>query len=414
MEKKSAVALLELFKIELRTVLALALLLVVLVGLGFAAGDPTVTFDFGSGLSTEIAPGSIPVNGGSSVYPQVSGQLQYGWQTPYVTEQSSGTQVANLFETDSNQGVGDNTFIISGLTAQYYTVTLVSGTLNNSITTKVVVNGTNYVINSDPGIWKTLTFKTATAGGNIEFNFKRYGANLWAINSLSLIPSSTPPPEQAFDLVIQPAEHLVTAGGTAVYQISVLSNNGYSSEVVLSLTGLPQGMTAMFSPASGFPTFTAKLEISTSADAPIARRVINLSAQGKDSGSYTLNKDIILFVVHTNDNAVSQTPPVDSRTVRQQAIAQQQFIDAYIVSEKTQLITPNELMSLRELSADTAFPVLPELPAARSIIDASLRQLTNVGIISMVVDSAPAAMSAPPPKVGFWAQFFGSMFNPAS
>lgn len=416
MEQPAKLRVLEFLKGELRTFLALGLLLLISVGLGFAAEPQNIVFDFGTGLSSEVAPGAISVNGGATLYPKLSAELSYGWATPYVAEQSSGAQVADLLETDSNQGVGDNTFKVSGLDSQYYTATLISGNLNNAITTKVVVNNVTYMANSEPGEWRTLTFKVAAEVGNLNFNFKRYGANLWAVNAIILSPSATPPAELTFDVAVQPTEHIVQTGGTAVYRISVISQNGYSSEVALSITDLPSGMTAAFNPMSGFPPFVANLGITTLKTAPVTRYTFILTAQGKDSTAYTVNKNLALLLttqpVIGQDNQTID-PSVDPQAFRKQANQTQSLIDKYITAEKSRLPNPDELAALQELPAATAFSVLSELPQPRSLFDASLRQLTGAGIINIVVDSAPAMDSAPPPRTGFWAQFFGSMFNPA-
>lgn len=409
MGKPPGIIILEFFRGELRTFLALVLLLLIFVGLGFAAGDSPITFDFGTGLSSEVAPGAISVAGGTSIYPRTTDGLTFGWKTPYIAEQSSGAQVSDLLETDSNQGVGDNTFTVSNLSSQYYTVTLISGNLTNAITTKVVVNGVNYVADSDPGVWKNLTFKAAAGDGNLAFDFKRYGNNLWAVNAIILVPSSTPPTEQTFDVNIQPGIHIVPAGGIALYRISVLSNNGYGSNVTLSVAGLPSGMTAAFSPVSGFPPFISNLAISTLKAASVTRYVLTLSAKGSDSQVHSVNKQ--LFLILTTGTA----PPavtVNSATRRQQAINYQKLADAYLLAEDDQLPSQSALDALQDLSDITNVKVLSELPRPRSLLDASLRQLTSAGIIDIVVDSAPAVASIPPPRIGFWAQFFGAMFNP--
>lgn len=407
---------LEFLKGELRTVLAVVLLLLIFVGLGFAA-DTTIVFDFGTGLSSEVDPGAISVAGGVAVYPQTSNNgITFGWQTPYIAEQSSGAQVADLLETDSNQGVGNNMFKVSGLASPYYTVTLISGNLTNSITTKVVVNNATYIANSEPGQWKTLTFKVAANAGKLDFDLRRYGTNLWAVNAITLIPSNTPPADLSFDVSIQPTEHMIQSGGTAVYRISIIPNNGYSSEVDLSIADLPSGMTAAFTPVSGIPPMISNLEISTQKSSASTRYTLNLVARGKDIGAYTVNKNLILFLtagpVIGLDN-ITEPPVVDLKTFQKQATNSQRFIDKYITAEEDRLLNLNELASLHKLSAETAFASMPELPQPRSIFDASLRQLTGAGIIGIVVDSAPVAESTPPPQSGFWTQFFGSMFNPA-
>ncbi len=419
MDKKFSLVVFEFLKGELRTILALTLLLLIFVGLGLAA-DTGATFDFGTGLSSEVAPGAISVAGGASVYPQTAGDLTFGWTTPYVAEQSSGAQVADPIETDSNQGVGDNTFKISGLSSSYYLVTLISGNLTNAITTKVVVGGAAYIANSNPGQWKTLTFKAATQSGTLEFNFKRYGTNLWAVNAIILAPTSAPPAELTFDVSVQPTEHLVQAGGTVLYRVSILPNNGYSSEVGLAVSGLPSDMQSAVHPASGFPPFSANLEVTTSQTASITRYDFTLTAKGNDTAAYTVNKNLAVMLttdaVPINSDAnipVIEMPPIDLKAFKEQAADNQAFIDSYISAEQRHLLSPEELDYLQNLPSETSFAVMPNLPLPRSLVDASLRQLTGAGIIGMVVDSAPVAESAPPAKSGFWAQFLGSMFNPA-
>jgi hypothetical protein len=139
-----------------------------------------------------------------------------------------------------------------------------------------------------------------------------------------------------------------------------------------------------------------------------------ITAKGNDMGIYTVNRSIGLVLSYEPAEEPSAEPPViDLKTFQKQAVANQKFIDQYLTAEQKRLLTPEELLSLQELPGATVFPVMPELPQPRSLVDASLRQLTSAGIIGMVVDSAPASESAPPAQVGFWGQFFGAMFNPA-
>ncbi len=307
---------------------------------------------------------------------------------------------------------------VGGLTSPYYTVTLISGNLNNSITTKLVVNNTTYIANSEPGQWKTLTFKAAVQSGSLDFDFRRYGTNLWAVNAITLTPSNIPPADLSFDVSIQPPEHIIQSGGAAVYRISVIPNNGYGSEVALSIADLPGGMTAAFTPVSGFPPLVSNLEISTRKTAASTRYTLNLVVKGKDTAAYTVNKNLVLFltagpVMGSDTNSIVEPPVVDLKTFQKQAKQSQRFIDKYITAEEDRLLNSKELASLHALPSETAFAVMPELPQPRSTFDASLRGLTGAGIIGIVVDSAPTVESAPPPRSGFWAQFFGSMFNPA-
>ncbi|HCR41979.1 TPA: hypothetical protein DIV45_01275 [Patescibacteria group bacterium] len=421
MSKHPAILLAEFIKGELRTILALGLLLVVWVGFGLAAPGDSYTFDFGTGLSTEIAPGAISVNGGAAIYPQSAANgVKFGWQTAFVAEQSSGAQVADLLETDSNQGVTDNGFKISGLADSYYNITLSSGNLTNPITTKVVVGGISYVADSDPGVWRTLTFKTAAANGIIDFNFQRTGVNLWAINAIILTPSVGAPAEATFDLVLLPTEHTVVAGGSALYQIAVVPHNGYASPVILSLGDVPTNLQTSMSPKSGIPSFTARLQVNTLVNTPVTRYTIAINAKGQDVLARSLTKQISLVVANSWSTS-SIEPMTDTGAVsviggaefKRQAKKNQAWIDWYLAWERKHVPSTRDLTTLQDLSWQASVEVLPELPEARSVIDASLRGLTGAGIIGMVVDSAPVVAEVSPPPTGFWARFFGSMFIPA-
>ncbi len=421
MRKNPIIWLYKFVKGELRTILALGLLLLIWAGFGLAAGGSSYTFDFGTGLSSEVAPNSISVGGGAAIYPQTaSSGIQFGWQTAFIAEQSSGANVADLLETDSNQGVANNTFKVTGLADSYYNMTLISGNLSNPITTKVIVNGVNYVATSDPGVWRTLTFKATATNGALEFNFQRAGVNLWAVNALTLTPSTSGPAEATFDLVILPTEHTVKAGGSALYQIAVVPHNGYASQVTLTLGNVPAGLQTSMSPLSGIPSFTTRLQINTTSDTPVTRYVVTINAKGQDPLARSLTKQISL-VVSNSAPLINVEPMTDTGTVieidedefKRQAKKNQSLIDEYLEWERLNVPNTNDLATLHDLPWQTSVDVLPELPQARSMVDASLRQLTNAGIIGIVVDSAPVVSEISPPQAGFWSRFFGAMFNPA-
>ncbi len=72
----------------------------------------------------------------------------------------------------------------------------------------------------------------------------------------------------SFRLAVAPASVTVTEGQTATYTVTVTALNGFSGVVGLSVSGLPAGATAVFSPASVTPTaqgVTSTLTITTTA-----------------------------------------------------------------------------------------------------------------------------------------------------
>ncbi len=73
----------------------------------------------------------------------------------------------------------------------------------------------------------------------------------------------------AFSVSASPALNSTTAGGSAVYAVTVTPSNGFSQSVTLSCIGLPQGASCSFSPSSVTPTnsgpASASLKLSTTA-----------------------------------------------------------------------------------------------------------------------------------------------------
>ncbi|MEA1909669.1 MAG: hypothetical protein U9M89_01420 [Patescibacteria group bacterium] len=420
MEESRSKPLLGFLKIELRTILALVLLLLVLVGVGFAADDKSITFDFGTGLSSEVSGGAVSVNGGAAIYPKIYEEFSYGWATALIAEQSSGAAVLDLIKMDSNQGVTNNTFSISGLTSDYYQITMISGNLTSSITTKVVVDEKTYIAQSEPGAWRTITMKARVKDGRIDLGFQKYTSDLWAVNSLTLVPTSAPLDSPEFDIVVKPQQHIKKAGETAVYQVSLIPENNYSNEISLSLENIPLGIQTSFQPASGIPPYVAYLTVTISEDMPSTQYNIDLIAKGSDLASLMVRQKISLMVLANStylpgvvvDTELEPGTPEHKEAGKRE----QDFIDKYLDAESRDLPRQIDLMALDELSAYTNISgAIPDPPVPTSFVDASLRYLTTAGIIRIVVDSAPVA---PVPQgkesPGFWGNFFGAMFNPAS
>lgn len=71
-----------------------------------------------------------------------------------------------------------------------------------------------------------------------------------------------------FSLAVTPSARIVTAGSNAAYTVSVASINGFTGEVMLTVTGLPANVSADFSPPSVTGSGTATLSLATSADTP--------------------------------------------------------------------------------------------------------------------------------------------------
>lgn len=155
-----------------------------------------------------------------------------------------------------------------------------------------------------PGAGSTLTITTSTTTPpgvyplTISANSGLIDRNL----NLTLTVGALP-----FSITATPASQTVIGSGTAVYQVTVTPNGGFSGPVNLSgPTGLPPGATATYSPttlANGGGTST--LTVTTSASTPAGTYTLNARVTGN---GVTRTTPVTLVVDKTQDFGIAVTP----------------------------------------------------------------------------------------------------------
>jgi regulation of enolase protein 1 (concanavalin A-like superfamily) len=120
---------------------------------------------------------------------------------------------------------------------------------------------------------------------------------------------TTPAPD--FSLSASPASQTVTAGGTISYTATTTAVNGFSGSVALSVSGLPAGASASFSPTSVGGSGSSTLSVVTSSSTPAGTYTLTLTgASGSLSHSTTVS-----LTVNVPDFSISATPGSQSVTV---------------------------------------------------------------------------------------------------
>lgn len=112
-----------------------------------------------------------------------------------------------------------------------------------------------------------------------------------------LVPSAalfaaSPNPKPGMTVQISPASQSTQQGQTVGYVVSVTSTGGFTGTVALTVTGLPAGSSAAFTPASvtlgSGSTSTAALKVATASTTPAATNSLTVTGtSGKTSGSVT-------------------------------------------------------------------------------------------------------------------------------
>ena len=103
-----------------------------------------------------------------------------------------------------------------------------------------------------------------------------------------------------FSLTASPASYTVTAGGSATYTVTATAFSGFSGSVAFSVSGLPSGATASFSPASLTGSGTSTLTITTTGSTPAGTSTVTITGM---SGTITRTTSVSLVV-----NAVPPAP----------------------------------------------------------------------------------------------------------
>src|SRR5215831_9758612 len=96
-----------------------------------------------------------------------------------------------------------------------------------------------------------------------------------------------------FSVSATPGQQSVAAGNAASYSVSVAPQNGFAGTVSLSVSGLPTGATARFSPSSITTSGSATLTISTPASTAAGSSTLTITGQ---SGSISHNMSVALAV----------------------------------------------------------------------------------------------------------------------
>src|SRR5206468_2299667 len=89
-------------------------------------------------------------------------------------------------------------------------------------------------------------------------------------------------PGPDFTLSAAPASRTVTPGGSTSYDVTISPTGGFTGSVTLSVSGLPSGANASFTPSPA--TASSTLSVSTSSSTPTGTYTLTITG---DSGSLT-------------------------------------------------------------------------------------------------------------------------------
>lgn len=430
--------LIEFFRWDARTVLAAVLGLAVLIGFTWAATSNSlvVKFDFGGASSTDNETGAIPVKGGLSVYPKISGVFQYGWDSASISE-FVDKNVTDKMQRDYNTGVNGSVFKISGLEPGAYSFKATVGAPSAPLSTKIQSGALATSVTTAPGNWGTASLNVMVDNsGTVELTFSSSnGIDSWGIDGLSIYTAtgSTTP---GFEITLDPTQKTMRAGDTAAFSVGVTPVNNYASRVSAAIAGLVTGMTAEFIPAQiASPPGTMELRVYTTTNVPPTVYDLVLTVKGDDPTAVQKTMHVKLTLTAAGvttplNNSISQTdntlvgpngesgdqalldlPPRTAKEVKEDFAK----VESFAAEQKAKAIQQKNFLEIKDIGDSLAAgaPVYTDLPKPTSVTESFLQKMVSAGIIGTISDAAPQVQTTPEP-MGFWEKIFQGVFRPAS
>ncbi|MGO4209965.1 SMP-30/gluconolactonase/LRE family protein [Terriglobus sp. 2YAB30_2] len=154
----------------------------------------------------------------------------------------------------------------------------------------------------------SVTTATTTPAGTYTLTITGTNGTLTHTGTVTLIvqgPSN-------FSISATPSSQTVTQGNSTTYTTSISAVNGFTGTTSLSVSGLPTGATASFSPTSVAGSGSSTLTVSTATTTPVGTYTLTITGT---SGSLTHSATVTLVVQGPADFSISATP--SSQTVTQ-------------------------------------------------------------------------------------------------
>ncbi len=150
---------------------------------------------------------------------------------------------------------------------------------------------------------------SAPAGTTVIINDTAPAADKYNLALVEILPAAATSANPDFSLTTSPSSQSVQAGGSTTYATSITTMNGFSGTVNLSTSGLPNGVTASFSPSSIVASGTSELAITSTASLAAGSYPFTVTAS---SGSLTHTAGLTLVVNAAADFALTVTPSTQS------------------------------------------------------------------------------------------------------
>ena len=206
--------------------------------------------------------GSLDVNGFYRAYMTGEYGITPAMMTPF----------GNTFVDVMTLGPSDYSGVIDGTTGS-----------GNSASTNYIRSGWLLTADFLPSDYETMVGADFTAGGTTT-SADRFSKFLWLKNKRY----------QSFTFSASPASQTTSPGNSTTYTASVAAQGNFAGTVSLSVSGLPTGATASFSPATISGSGSSTLTVVTSTSTPLGTYPLTITAYSMGTITQTANVSLVV------------------------------------------------------------------------------------------------------------------------
>ena len=211
-----------------------------------------------------------PVSGTQATFPNIAGHRDLAATecpggTFYATLPTIRSDVASLIATAqpdfSIAAAPSSQSVVQGGSADFSVTVTRTGGFGDSVTLSVTgvpaATAATFAPNPADSSTLTLTTSSSTPAGTYPLTISgTAGAATHSASVTLVVNQPPPPPSPDFSVSAAPANQSIVRGSTASYAVSIAPSGGFADAVTLSVSGLPVGAVASFSPN---PTSTTSI-----------------------------------------------------------------------------------------------------------------------------------------------------------